>query len=703
MVTIKYDDKISKNFLIATVIWGMVGMLAGLFIATQLAWPALNFGLEWTSFGRLRPIHTNAIIFAFAGNSIFCGVYYSMQRLLKARMFSDVLSRVHFWGWQLIIVCAAVTLLFGMTQGKEYAELEWWIDIMIAVVWLAFGANMIGTIAKRREKHIYVSIWFYLATFLTITVLHVVNSMALPLDFTKSYSAYAGVQDALVQWWYGHNAVGFFLTTPFLGMLYYFLPKATNTPIYSYRLSIISFWALVFMYIWAGPHHLHYTALPDWAQSLGMVMSVMLLAPSWGSMINGLMTLRPVWDRLKTDPILKFFAAAVTFYGMSTFEGPLMAIKTVNALSHYTDWTIGHVHSGALGWNGCFIFGMLYFLVPKLWKTKLYSVKAAEWHFWLATLGIIFYAVALWVAGITQGLMWKQFDPNTGMLAYQNFIETVTKIIPMYWLRVAGGAMYFVGAILMVWNLVKTAKSGSKVEDTEVQIATDDHHHEGRYWHSVLENKPLALGALAVGAISVGTACELLPTFLVSSNIPKIATVKPYTPLELEGRDIYIREGCYTCHSQMIRPFRDEVARYGDYSKPGESIYDHPFQWGSKRTGPDLARESSRKLSNMWHLRHLNNPQEVVEGSIMPQYPFLLEKPLNLSKTERKVELMTKLGVPYTDAEVKTAESAARAQAKVIGADLAKDGAPGMEDKEIVALIAYLQRLGKDTDPSAAK
>lgn len=702
MVTIKYDDKICKNFLIATVIWGIVGMFAGLYIASQLAWPALNFGLEWTSFGRLRPIHTNAIIFAFAGNSIFCGVYYSLQRLLKARMFSDVLSKVHFWGWQLIIVCAAVTLLFGMTQGKEYAELEWWIDIMIAVVWLAFGANMIGTIAKRREKHIYVSVWFYLATFLTITILHVVNSMALPLDFTKSYSAYAGVQDALVQWWYGHNAVGFFLTTPFLGMLYYFLPKATNTPIYSYRLSIISFWALVFMYIWAGPHHLHYTALPDWAQSLGMVMSVMLLAPSWGSMINGLMTLRPVWDKLKTDPILKFFAAAVTFYGMSTFEGPLMAIKTVNALSHYTDWTIGHVHSGALGWNGCFIFGMLYFLVPRLWKTKLYSVKAAEWHFWLATLGIVFYAVALWVAGITQGLMWKQFDPETGMLAYQNFIETVTKIIPMYWLRVAGGAMYFAGALIMVWNLVKTAKSGSKVEDTEVQVATDDHHHEGRYWHSVLENKPLWLGVGSIAAISVGTACELLPTFLVSSNIPTIAAVKPYTPLELEGRDIYIREGCYTCHSQMIRPFRDEVARYGDYSKPGESIYDHPHQWGSKRTGPDLAREYSRKLSNMWHLRHLNNPQEVVEGSIMPQYPFLLEKPLNLSKTQQKLELMTKLGVPYTDAEVKTAVATAEVQAKKIGADLAKDGASGMENKEIVALIAYLQRLGKDTDPSAA-
>lgn len=703
MVTIKYDDKISKNFLIATVIWGIVGMFAGLYIATQLAWPALNFGLEWTSFGRLRPIHTNAIIFAFAGNSIFCGVYYSLQRLLKARMFSDVLSKVHFWGWQLIIVCAAVTLLFGMTQGKEYAELEWWIDIMIAVVWLAFGANMIGTIAKRREKHIYVSIWFYLATFLTITILHVVNSMALPLDFTKSYSAYAGVQDALVQWWYGHNAVGFFLTTPFLGMLYYFLPKATNTPIYSYRLSIISFWALVFMYIWAGPHHLHYTALPDWAQSLGMVMSVMLLAPSWGSMINGLMTLRPVWDKLKTDPILKFFAAAVTFYGMSTFEGPLMAIKTVNALSHYTDWTIGHVHSGALGWNGCFIFGMLYFLVPRLWKTKLYSVKAAEWHFWLATLGIVFYAVALWVAGITQGLMWKQFDPETGMLAYQNFIETVTKIIPMYWLRVVGGAMYFAGALIMVWNLVKTAQSGSKVEDTEVQVATDDHHHEGRYWHSVLENKPLLLGAGSIAAISVGTACELLPTFLVSSNIPTIAAVKPYTPLELEGRDIYIREGCYTCHSQMIRPFRDEVARYGDYSKPGESIYDHPHQWGSKRTGPDLAREYSRKLSNMWHLRHLNNPQEVVEGSIMPPYPFLLEKPLDLSRTQKKLELMTKLGVPYTDAEVKTAVAAAEAQAKAIGADLAKDGAPGMESKEIVAMIAYLQRLGKDTDPSVAQ
>lgn len=702
MITIKYDDKISRDFLIATIIWGAVGMFVGLLIALQLAFPVLNFGTEWTTFGRLRPLHTNAVIFAFAGNAIFCGIYYSSQRLLKTRMFSDALSKIHFWGWQFIIVCAAVTLPFGITQGKEYAELEWWIDILIAIVWLVFGANLIGTIAKRREQHIYVAIWFYLATFLTITVLHVVNSMALPLDFLKSYSAYAGVQDALVQWWYGHNAVGFFLTTPFLGMLYYFIPKAANAPVYSYRLSIIHFWALVFLYIWAGPHHLHYTALPDWAQSLGMVFSVMLLAPSWGGMINGLLTIRPAWDRLKTDPILKFYAAAVTFYGMSTFEGPLMSIKTVNALSHYTDWTIGHVHSGALGWNGFMAFGMIYWLVPRLWKTKIYSVKAAEWHFWLGTLGIVFYTIALWVAGITQGLMWKQFDPNTGMLAYQNFIETVTKILPMYWLRAVGGALYLGGVFLMMWNVYKTVKTGSPVQDEEAQVPERYEEHEGRYWHSVLERKPLVLGVAAVGAISVGTACELLPTFIVSSNIPTIAAVKPYTPLELEGRDIYIREGCYTCHSQMIRPFRDEVARYGDYSKPGESVYDHPFQWGSKRTGPDLAREYSRKLSNMWHLRHLNAPAEVVEGSVMPAYPFLLEKELDLSKASKKLELMAKFDVPYTPAQIKSATADAQAQAKTIAADLAKDGAPGMENKEIVALIAYLQRLGKDTDKSGA-
>lgn len=556
MQTIQYDNKTVRSFLWATLVWGVVGMLVGVILALQLAEWRLNTGLSYVQFGRLRPLHTNAVIFAFAGNAIFAGVYYSTQRLCKARMFNDLLSKIHFWGWQLIIVAAAVTLPLGWTQGKEYAELEWPIDIMITLIWVVFAINFFGTIIKRREKHLYVALWFYMATILTIAVLHITNSMALPVALGKSYSMYAGVQDALVQWWYGHNAVGFFLTTPFLGMMYYFVPKAANRPVFSYRLSIIHFWGLVFLYIWAGPHHLHYTALPDWAQSLGMVFSVMLLAPSWGGMLNGLLTLRGAWDKLRTDPILKFYVAAITFYGMSTFEGPLMSIKSVNALSHYTDWTVGHVHAGALGWVGCLIFGMAYWLVPKLWKTELHSVKWATAHFWLATIGIVFYIVSMWIAGVTQGLMWKEFNEQ-GLLSYP-FIETVTKLIPYYWVRALGGTLYLAGMILLVVNVVKSVRGKEPMEDS-VEVSEEEHedHNSYKHWHSYLENRPLVMAVLTVIVLSIGTISELIPTFLIESNVPSIKTVQPYTALELEGRDIYLREGCYNCHSQMVRPFRD--------------------------------------------------------------------------------------------------------------------------------------------------
>ena len=416
----KYDNKIVKYFSIATVVFGIVGMLVGLLIATQLFLPELNFGIPYTSFGRIRPLHTNAVIFAFVGNAMFAGVYYSMQRLLKARMFSDMLSWIHFWGWQLIIVAAAITLPLGLTTSKEYAELEWPIDIAITLIWVVFGINMIGTILKRRERHMYVAIWFYIATFITVAVLHVVNSFEMPVTLFKSYSWYAGVQDALVQWWYGHNAVAFFLTTPFLGLMYYYLPKAANRPVYSYKLSIIHFWSLIFIYIWAGPHHLLYTSLPDWAQSLGTVFSIMLIAPSWGGMLNGLLTLRGAWDRVREDPVLKFMVVAVTAYGMSTLEGPLLSIKSVNAIAHFTDWIIAHVHIGGLGWNGFMIFGMLYWLVPKMWGTKLWSTKAANVHFWIGTLGIIVYALPMYTAGVVQSLMWKNFNAE-GFLEYPNF------------------------------------------------------------------------------------------------------------------------------------------------------------------------------------------------------------------------------------------------------------------------------------------
>ncbi|HQV76683.1 MAG TPA: cytochrome-c oxidase, cbb3-type subunit I, partial [Flavobacteriales bacterium] len=407
----QYDNRIVKNFLFVTILWGLIGMLVGLTAAIQLVVPSWNFA-DWGSFGRLRPLHTNAVIFAFVGNAIFAGSYYSLQRLLKTRMFSDALSAIHFWGWQLIIVAAVITLPLGMTTGKEYAELEWPIDIAITLIWVVFGINMMGTIIKRRERHLYVAIWFYIATWVTVAMLHIVNSIELPISFTKSYSWYAGVQDALVQWWYGHNAVAFFLTTPFLGLMYYFLPKAANRPVYSYKLSIIHFWSLIFLYIWAGPHHLLYSALPEWAQSLGTVFSIMLIAPSWGGMLNGLLTLRGAWDRVREDPVLKFFVVAVTCYGMATLEGPLLSLKSINAIAHFTDWIIAHVHIGGIGWNGFMIFGMAYWLVPRMYGTKLHSVKLANAHFWLGTLGIVLYAVPLYFAGFFQSLMWKQFTPD---------------------------------------------------------------------------------------------------------------------------------------------------------------------------------------------------------------------------------------------------------------------------------------------------
>jgi cytochrome c oxidase cbb3-type subunit I/II len=458
-----YDEEIVKKFIIASVGWGAVGMLVGVIIALQLAWWPANLGLPWTTFGRLRPLHTNAVIFAFTGNFIFAGVYFSMQRLLKTRMFNDTLSKIHFWGWQAIIVSAAVTLPLGLTQGKEYAELIWPIDIAIAVIWVVFAINFFGTIFTRKVKHLYVAIWFYMSMVITIAVLHIVNNLVVPATLTRSYPIFSGMTDALVQWWYGHNAVGFLLTTPILGLMYYFLPKAAQRPVYSYRLSIIHFWALVFLYIWAGPHHLLYSGLPDWAQTLGMVFSVALIAPSWGGMLNGLLTLRGAWGRLRTDPVLKFWVVAISFYGMSTFEGPMMSIRAVNALSHYTDWTIGHVHSGALGWVGMAAFATFYWLVPQVWRKPLHSVSLATTHFWLATVGIVLYVVAMWVAGITQGLMWRAVD-ETGQLQYPNFMDTVLNLIPFYWIRLVGGLMYLSGLLMMAYNLVLTARGADSVQ-----------------------------------------------------------------------------------------------------------------------------------------------------------------------------------------------------------------------------------------------
>jgi cytochrome c oxidase cbb3-type subunit I/II len=696
-----YDNAIVKKFLIASVVFGIVGMLVGLLAAFQLVYPELNLA-PWLSFGRIRPLHTNAVIFAFVGNALFTGVYYSLQRLLKTRMASDTLSNINFWGWQLIIVAAAISLPLGYTTGKEYAELEWPIDIAIALIWVVFGWNMIATILKRRVKHMYVAIWFYIATFVTVAVLHIVNSFEMPVTLMKSYSVYAGVQDALVQWWYGHNAVAFFLTTPFLGIMYYFIPKASNRPVYSYRLSIIHFWALIFIYIWAGPHHLLYTALPDWAQSLGVVFSIMLLMPSWGGMLNGLLTLRGAWDKVREDPVLKFMVVAVTAYGMVTFEGPLLSLKNVNWISHYTDWTIAHVHVGGLGWNGMLIFGMFYYIVPKMWGTKLFSNSLANAHFWIATLGILFYAIPIYWGGFYQGLMWKEFDSD-GLIAH-TFVETLVYLKPFWLMRALGGTMYFLGVFLMVYNLIKTAKAGSFIANEEAEAANVRKvkaDHKGEHWHRWIEVRPIKFTVLALVAILIGGAIEIIPTFLIKSNVPTISSVTPYTPLELEGRDIYIREGCYNCHSQMIRPFRDEVERYGEYSKAGEFIYDHPFQWGSKRTGPDLHRSGKGNMKmnkpENWHWDHMYAPQDIAEGSVMPAYTWLYDWDMNKEDMPAKISAQRTIGVPYPEGFEEIAVDSMEAQAQSIVNTLKEQGVDNADpDKEIIALIAYLERLGSD-------
>jgi cytochrome c oxidase cbb3-type subunit I/II len=709
--TFSYDDAIVRKFLWATFAWGLIGFLVGLWIALQLANPWFNFDISWLSFGRLRPLHTNAVIFAFAGNAIFTGAYYSTQRLLKTRMFSDRLSNFHFWGWQAIIVAAAITLPLGFTQAKEYAELEWPIDIAIAVVWVAFAINFFGTIARRRERHIYVAIWFYIASIVTVAILHIFNNLSVPAGLLKSYPVYAGVQDAFMQWWYGHNAVAFFLTTPFLGLMYYFMPKAADRPIFSYKLSILHFWTIVFLYIWAGPHHLHYTALPDWASTLGMLFSIMLWMPSWGGMINGLLTLRGAWNKVAEEPVLKFFVVAVTAYGMSTFEGPMLSVKSVNSLAHYTDWIIAHVHTGALGWNGLLTFGMIYWLAPRLFQAPLHSRKLAELHFWIASFGILLYVAAIYSAGITQGLMWRAFD-ETGRLAYPDFVETVVRLLPMYWVRVAGGTLYITGMLILGYNILMTWRARPRTYEEPVITAppltrayVEPHpapvaggawaRFQAAHWHRRWERLPLTFTVMVVVAVVVASLAEIIPTFLIKSNVPTIASVQPYTPLELAGRDLYIREGCFNCHSQMVRPLRHETERFGEYSKPGEFVYDHPFLWGSRRIGPDLARVGG-KYPDLWHVRHFEEPSAVVQNSIMPTYGHLGRNALDFDGIQRKIDAMAMLGVPYGEALTRGPDMAREQARGMADAIRAAGGPDGLADREVIALIAYMQRLGRD-------
>ncbi len=762
-ITIEFNDKIVRQFLLASVIWGAVGMLVGVIVAAQLRYWQLNFDLPWLTFGRLRPLHTNAVIFAFVGNMMFAGVYYSTQRLVKARLASDFLSQLHFWGWQAIIVAAAITLPLGFSRGKEYAELIWPINIAVTLIWVVFAVNFFWTLARRREPTLYVGIWFYIATIITVAMLYIVNHISIPTSLLHSYPLFGGVQDALVQWWYGHNAVAFFLTTPILGIMYYFVPKAADRPVYSYRLSVIHFWSLVFVYIWAGPHHLLNTALPDWLQTLGMTFSLMLWAPSWAGMLNGLLTIRGAWDKLRTEPVLKFFAVAVTFYGMSTFEGPLLSIKAVSALGHYTDWIVGHVHSGTLGWNGFMAAGMIYWLLPRLWNKPLHSVSLANLHFWLGTVGILLYTAAMWTSGITQGVMLNATTEGGTVLAYSNFLETVTTIRPMMMMRLIGGGLYLVGWFLLIYNLWRTVAGAQAVNGTiEVfddagNIAADEKlslvgtflsppvafsllavgfscawmfgndflsiaglvglmisvvgayaHYESRgkkwasWWDRLLVNSaPFTI--LVVIAVTAGGLVQIIPTVLMhrAANVEDRRQV-PYTPLELAGRDIFVSEGCYNCHSQMIRTLVPDVLRYGDYSRLGESIYDHPFQWGSKRTGPDLARVGS-KYPNIWHYRHMENPRSVSAGSTMPNYPWLLTKATDTAALPGKISVQRMLGVPYPAWSPAEVFASVDAQAKAIADDLRAAGTSAAPDREIIALIAYLQKLGKFETVAPAK
>jgi cytochrome c oxidase cbb3-type subunit I/II len=752
-ITVVYNDRIVRQFVLATVVWGIVGMLVGVLIASQLNFWKLNFGLQWLTFGRLRPLHTNAVIFAFVGNMMFAGVYYSTQRLVKARLASDFLSSLHFWGWQAIIVAAAITLPLGLTRGKEYAELIWPINIAVALIWVVFAINFFWTLAKRNEPSLYVALWFYIATIVTVAMLYIVNHLSLPTSLLHSYPVFGGVQDGLVQWWYGHNAVAFFLTTPILGIMYYFVPKAAERPVYSYRLSVIHFWSLVFIYIWAGPHHLLNTALPNWLQALGMTFSLMLWAPSWGGMLNGLLTLRGAWHKLRTDPVLKFFAAAVTFYGMATFEGPLLSIKSVNALAHYSDWIIGHVHSGALGWNGFMAAGMIYWLLPRLWSKPLHSVSLANLHFWLGTVGILLYIAAMWTSGITQGLMLNATTEGGTVLAYPNFLDTLNTIRPMMLMRVIGGGLYFVGFILLGYNLWRTI-SGAEPVDGRIEVFVDAHAEEkplgllptflnppvvfstlgigfacvwmfGNHllqivglfgtavcsilavahfatrgtrwagWHERLLVSAAPFTVLTFIAVAAGGMIQIIPTAVINKadNLEERVS-KPYSPLELAGRDIYVREGCYNCHSQMIRTLVPDVLRYGDYSRLGESIYDHPYQWGSRRTGPDLARQGG-KYNAAWHFVHMMDPRATSPGSNMPAYPWLFNQHTDVAALYGKINTLRVLGVPYPALSPAAIASSVETQAKGIVDELKATQQLTAADREIVALIAYLQRLGK--------
>lgn len=726
-----YDDGIVRLFVMATLFWGLAATAGGLLVGILLVAPEIFEANDRLGFGRMRPVHTNLGVFAFVGNALFAAVYYSTQRLCKAGMWSRALSWLHFLSWQGIIVAGSVTLPMGITQGKEFAEWEWPIDLAIAVSWIGFfGVNFFMTLAHRRERHLYISLWFYIATIVVVSVAHVLNSLVLPMGLGKSLPLYAGVQDAIVQWFYGQNMIAFFMTMPFLGLMYYFIPKATSRPIHSYKLAIVHFWALVLLYVWLGPHHLHYTAAPQWITTIATIAGLLLWLPMWAGLLNGWMTLRggaKETDGQSNAVTLKFFTVGLVSYAWLAIEGPMLSLQSASACAQYTDWGIASIHVIALGWCGMMTFGMIYWLLPRLFQTQLWSCKAVSFHYGLSVLGILLSVVPIYLAGFAQSAMWFSMD-DVGNLTSLEFADSIAAVKWMWHLRLLGGVFFIAGMVLMAVNTAMTwarrPKSykvlvhqpptyqvsevrpggASELDDVPVLQAAKKLDVFSRLdWHRGWERATGNFVRVILAVVAIAGVFQLVPVFLIRGSVPIVDTVKSYTPLELAGRDIYVAEGCFNCHSQMIRPLVAETSRYGEFSAADEFAFDRPFQWGSRRIGPDLAREGG-KNSSSWHWFHLDNPrgEQGDKNSVMPSFVHLLDRELNFSSIPQRVETAHRLGAPYTKAELQKSVSMARRQAEEIAAEIVAGGGPirrgGLMtyDSQAVALIAYLQRLGTD-------
>lgn len=718
-----YDDRVVRWFAAATLAWGLLATLAGIMIGVLLVMPGLAEGQPSFAFGRLRSIHTSTALFAFIANAVFTAIYFTTQRLCQTRLLSHTLGMLHFWSWQAIIGLSVIGYPLGIMQAKRFAEMEWPLDIAVAIIWiLFFGINFFGTLLRRRERRMYISLWFYITTVIAVPIVHIGNNLVVPLSLTQSVPWFSGVPDALLQWWYGHHVLTFLLTMPFLGFMYYFLPKVAERPLYSYRVGIIHFWSVFLLAIWAAPRGLHYTTIPEWLSTLGMLSGFLLWMPSWAGVFNWMLTLRGSWHRVAADPILKFLVVAIALYGFTSFEAAWLSIKSIYAVGQYSDWTIAHRHTGALGWNGFLIFGMAYWLLPRVYRTQLWSEKLMSLHFWTGTIGILLYILPIYAAGIMQSYMWRAMD-ETGSLLYPDFVQTLEAIVPLWWLRVVGGILYTAGLVVLAINAVMTGHTRSTARSQPVFTAARSaidfeppapmpaSHLAGApvlefgkkldvwsrlAWHRDWERKPIAFALLITMLILIAAAAEILPVFLLPSNVPKIAAIEPYTPLELAGREIYLAEGCHNCHSQQVRPLVPETKRYGEYSEGGEFVYDRPALWGNRRIGPDLAREGGKNTS-YWHWTHLDDPSQVSPSSVMPSFRHLLQDDLDFASIAPLLTAAHQLGAPYEQDMLEDFEDHARRQAEVVTAEIVTQGGPAaVFDKQAIALIAYLQRLGTD-------